>query len=99
LEDLAKSGYKPAIKYKSLTILLYVWLHNENQIYKSGDFYSFLSPQLLATKNLQIHFLFQFLIFNFSFWQNFISKENTCWQSSMRGISQIWLQFRDETFF
>jgi hypothetical protein len=48
------------------------------------------------TKNLQIHFLFQFLIFNFSFWQNFISKENTCWQSSTRGISQIWLQVRNE---
>jgi hypothetical protein len=44
LEDLAKSGYKPAIKYKSLIILLYVWLRNENQIYKSGDFYSFLFP-------------------------------------------------------
>jgi hypothetical protein len=44
LEDLAKSGYKPAIKYKSLIILLYVWLHNENQIYKSGDIYSFLFP-------------------------------------------------------
>jgi len=41
LEDLAKYGYKPEIKYKSLITLLYVWLHNENQIYESNDFYYF----------------------------------------------------------
>jgi hypothetical protein len=40
-EDLAKSGYKPDIKYKPLIILLYVWLHNDNHIYESGDFTSF----------------------------------------------------------
>jgi hypothetical protein len=31
-EYLAKSGYKPEIKYKSLIILLFVWVHNESQI-------------------------------------------------------------------
>jgi hypothetical protein len=31
-EYLAKSGYKPEIKYKSLIILLFFWLNNENQI-------------------------------------------------------------------
>jgi hypothetical protein len=37
-EDLAKSGYKPDMKYKSLTIP-YFWLLTENQIQKSGDFF------------------------------------------------------------
>jgi hypothetical protein len=31
-EDLAKSGYKMDTKYKSLIILLYLWLHIANQI-------------------------------------------------------------------
>jgi hypothetical protein len=31
-EDLAKSGYKPFMKYKTLIILLYFWLHSENRI-------------------------------------------------------------------
>jgi hypothetical protein len=33
-EDLAKSGCKPNMKYKSLIILLYLWLHIENQNFK-----------------------------------------------------------------
>jgi hypothetical protein len=28
-EDLAKSGYKPDMNYKSLISLLYLWLHTE----------------------------------------------------------------------
>jgi hypothetical protein len=31
-EDLAKSGYKPHAECKSLIILLYLWLHIENQL-------------------------------------------------------------------
>jgi hypothetical protein len=31
-EDLAKSGYKPDVKYKFLIIFLYFWLQNENHI-------------------------------------------------------------------
>jgi hypothetical protein len=31
-EDLAKSGYKPNMKYKSLITLLYILLHIGNQI-------------------------------------------------------------------
>jgi hypothetical protein len=31
-ENLAKSGYKPDMKYKPLIILLYFWLHTENQV-------------------------------------------------------------------
>jgi hypothetical protein len=52
--DLAKSGYKPEIKYKSSIISLYVWLHDENHIYEFGNFYFFLSS-LLATENLINH--------------------------------------------
>jgi hypothetical protein len=33
-EDLAKSGYKPEIKHKSLIMLLYFWLDPENQIFE-----------------------------------------------------------------
>ncbi len=36
-EDLAKSGYKPEIKYKSLIIFQCLWLLNQNQVYQSGD--------------------------------------------------------------
>jgi len=54
-DDLAKSGYKPPKKYKSLIILLYLWLHNENQVYEYGDFYLFFSS-LLAIENLQKQF-------------------------------------------
>jgi hypothetical protein len=31
-EDLEKSGYKLNMKYKSLVILLYIWLHMGTQI-------------------------------------------------------------------
>ncbi len=48
-EDLAKFGYKSEMKYKSLSILLYFCLHNENQIYESGDFY-FIFFSLLAAE-------------------------------------------------
>jgi hypothetical protein len=40
-EDLAKSGYQPDIKHKSLITLLYFWLQIENKILKSGNFYLF----------------------------------------------------------
>jgi hypothetical protein len=66
LEDLAKYGYKPEIKYKSLITLLYVWLHNENQIYESNDFYYFFFS-VLATENLQNHFFPHTVYFNFNF--------------------------------
>jgi hypothetical protein len=36
-EGLAKFGYKPEIKWKSLVIFLYIWLHNEYHIKESGD--------------------------------------------------------------
>jgi hypothetical protein len=31
-EDLAKSGYKPDMKYKCLITVLYLWLHTEYKI-------------------------------------------------------------------
>jgi hypothetical protein len=31
-EDLAKSGYKPHMTYRTLIILLYLWLHTQNQM-------------------------------------------------------------------
>ncbi len=37
---------------------------------------------LLATENLQIHFFFESLIFNFSFWRNVVSKSNAASSSS-----------------
>jgi hypothetical protein len=37
-EDLAKSGYKPDMKYKFLIIFLYFWLQNENHIQEYGHF-------------------------------------------------------------
>jgi hypothetical protein len=63
-EDLAKSGYKPEIKYKSFIIVLHFWLHNENQVNESGDVKKKL-PHFLATEDLPNHFFFNFLIFNF----------------------------------
>jgi hypothetical protein len=33
-EDLAKLGYKPNMKYKTLIIVLYFWLHTQNLIQK-----------------------------------------------------------------
>jgi len=50
---------KPEIKYKSLIILLYFWLHDEDEVYESIDFY-FSFNKLLATENLQNHFLHEF---------------------------------------
>ncbi len=39
-DDLAKSGYKQDIKYKSFNqASLYLWLHNENQIMRFDDLY------------------------------------------------------------
>jgi hypothetical protein len=56
-EDLAKYAINPK---KSFIILLYVWLHHENLIYESGDFFPFFFS-LLATENLQNHFFSNFL--------------------------------------
>jgi hypothetical protein len=53
--DLARSGYKTNTKDKSLIILLYSWLHNENQISEYGDFLLFLplaSAELATAKSL-----------------------------------------------
>jgi hypothetical protein len=64
LEDLAKSGYKPDMKYKSLTIL-YFWLLTENRIQKSGDlnyYYYYFSVTFLAIENLQNQFILKFSI-------------------------------------
>jgi len=62
--------------YKSLNIIiiLYFWLHNENQIYESGKFF-YKSSSLLTIENFKNHFFINFLIFNFSFWQNFASNK------------------------
>jgi hypothetical protein len=42
-KDLAKSGYRPKMKFKSLIILLYIWLHAGNQILEACNFYYFFS--------------------------------------------------------
>jgi hypothetical protein len=40
-KDLTKSGYTLNMKQKSSINLLYFYLLTENQMYKSGNFYSF----------------------------------------------------------
>jgi hypothetical protein len=57
-EDLAKSGYNSHMTYRTLIILLYLWLHAQNQTWQIGDFNYFFS--LLAIENLQNHFFFNF---------------------------------------
>jgi hypothetical protein len=49
-EDLAKSGDISEIKYKCLTILLYFWLHDSNEMYGSGDLHFFSFWQLKTLK-------------------------------------------------
>jgi hypothetical protein len=40
------------------------WLHDESQVYESGDFiFYFQVLSLLATENLQNHFFIEVLIF------------------------------------
>jgi hypothetical protein len=53
-EDLAKSGDISEIKYKCLTILLYFWLHDSNEMYGSGDlhFFSFWQLKIVSFLNL-----------------------------------------------
>jgi hypothetical protein len=56
-KDLAKSGYKPNMKYKSFINFLYFWLHIQN---KSGYFQSFFpvtSGDWKTPKSLEFRFL------------------------------------------
>jgi hypothetical protein len=47
-ENLAKSGYYPDMKYKTLIILPYLWLHTENQIQKLFVFSSHFRRAVVA---------------------------------------------------
>jgi hypothetical protein len=53
-EDLGKSGYKLDMEFCLKIILLYFWLHSENQ--------PLFVCSLLAIKNLQNHFISEFRI-------------------------------------
>ncbi len=53
-EHLAKSDYKSEIKSKYLIILLYFWLHNENQIIEYGDLKLFFSSRCRRLKTSKI---------------------------------------------
>ncbi len=68
-EDLAKSGYKPNVKYKSLIVLLYIWLHTLETKYKGSDDFLKIdpSPSLLAIEKLQKLFFYKKFNFNFFF--------------------------------
>jgi hypothetical protein len=55
----------------------------KNQILHLAIFKLFVFA-LLATENLQIHFFFESLIFNFAFRQNVVSKSNAASSSSPR---------------
>jgi len=59
-KDLAKSGYKPNMKYKSFINFLYFWLHIKNRVHKSGYFQSFFSlasGDWKTPKSLEFRFL------------------------------------------
>jgi hypothetical protein len=65
-EDLVKYGYTPEIKNKSVIILLYIWLHHQNHMYDSGDFYPFFPSHFwLLLKTSKITKFFNFLISHF----------------------------------
>jgi hypothetical protein len=67
-EPLVALVLKPEITYKSLIILLYFWLHNENQVHEYIQYIDcyFSLNKVLATENLQItsfmNFEFFFLV-------------------------------------
>jgi hypothetical protein len=48
---LNKSHYKSEIQKKNLSILLYFWLQNGNQIYEYDDFIYFYFLSLLAPEH------------------------------------------------
>jgi hypothetical protein len=69
--DLVKSGYKLQIKHKALMILLYVWLYNENHMYESGNFFTFVLSHFWGLKTCKNTFFPPFLLFlfsHFTFW-------------------------------
>ncbi len=73
LENLAKSGYQPEMKYKTLIGLLHFCLHTEKPNIKIWQFV-LIFPWILAIENLKNHFNFEFLSFNFAFWRYFTNK-------------------------
>jgi hypothetical protein len=88
-----KFGYT---KYKLLIILLYVWLHNENHIYESGDFYFFFPLISGKWKPSKILF-FNSLNFYFNFWRYIAIKKKGClWVCPMGSKPINWVS---EIFF
>jgi hypothetical protein len=81
---LAKSNYKPEITKKYLIMLVYIWLHNKNHIYESGDFYFPPPPQFWQLKTSKISSLFEF-VFNFSFWRYLIASKKNGWGPPVGG--------------
>jgi hypothetical protein len=55
-EYLAKSGYKPDMKDKSLNIYLDLWLYIKNKIQRFGDFYFSFSLLTIETPTRSLHF-------------------------------------------
>jgi hypothetical protein len=67
-EDLAKPGYKQENKIKNFNHL-YFWLHEKIKYMFIWLTLLFFFPSLLATENLQNHFILNFEFFSFAFWQ------------------------------
>jgi hypothetical protein len=64
------------MKYKSLIILSYFWLHIENQKYRNLAIFTFFSS-VLEIENLQNSFpdFLIFIVFSFPFWRNIANKK------------------------
>jgi hypothetical protein len=53
-KTLAKSGYESEMKYKPLIILLYFWLHIENQIEMNRAIFIIVFPHFWQLKTSKI---------------------------------------------
>jgi hypothetical protein len=86
-EDLARSGYKPYVKHKTLIILLYFCLHTEKKFKK--NLVVFFPSFLAIEKPLKsVHFQTSNLIFSFR--RNFANNKTTL------GLLHLYITYRSE---
>jgi hypothetical protein len=74
-ENLAQSGYKPNMSYKSLIIVLYFGYRLEIKYRNLMIFIFIFSLALLACENPSKSLIFNFQSLKISCWQNFVIKE------------------------
>jgi hypothetical protein len=95
LEDVAKSGCKPHMKYKSLIMLLYLWLHTRNFKKKKSFFCIFgytskpakcrslvKTSQIMSFQNFQFNFLAKFRQYNKSYQSESLVQRFFLWLNS-----------------